>query len=804
MFLSQKLNYKVYLEGRQTDFSAINISEAMGQTPRAIVSILPVKDIFNILPKTICIITCEVPVRSKGGSIIVEKDVIAYDELVIFFGELVGYGLVRTAASAQIQLTFQGFTGNWDTFTITPVDTNIQTNAGSVILGINTADANTPNGSFFYNTLLTPLTSFVDLLHVKKDTDSTDAVAENAKKVVQNIAIDTSREASRARLNIHVNSVLKDRANAFGKGMLEDDIGIPIEGITSLKDALQQTIKHLLLNYGVFIHTMTKSLSLDTMINYVGSWKYKLLVQSSAASQYIQTGLSERVGDSTPISGVLKEILPYINYTYTEFAAPIVCPDSSNKLEDTVSKILIHPDLSFLAPISNNVFFDDDIIAAQSNRDLNIEPTRVIRVGNQIATVGGTNGNLPLFQLLLATVAPNNIIVGTAVEALSKTTQEEVAVATNKVESDKIDVTKVADDAVATVQKSVKINLQNSPNADMKQQQRYREMQRAENGMSAGDAAEDIKILKITDEEMIRGVIPHVAKDVNGIETAFILSKNEHTTKLVETDTTNNISYLQKIAKAINASDAAIPLTDGLALAGSHQTDLNKYSARLALIKYRELRRQNRSLSMNVVYSPFRVCGANSLIFIKDIGPVVGLLRQIETNVSANGDISQQLSFSHIAILNVLKSVGTYADALDNYSDDLPDFEDEFRLEKVGQNVYCFINGRRYDSSINDFVRKMAGNSSGTPSTFPTTKEQADYLQKKYYANANLVDIEKFLYKLTWRRLATKGELMAVITKNVRSASTFISDGNSITDTTGPHPFVKERQDVINEIFSNK
>ena len=794
MFLSQKLNYKVYLEGKQVDFSTITVSETAGQVPHAVVSVIPVEHIFNILPKTICVITCMMPVRTRDGSIVLENGAIAYDELVIFFGELVGHGLVRTVTSAQIQLTFQGFTGNWDTTSITPADANIQTNAGSVILGLNAADANTANadsktnGSFFYNTLLTPLTSFVDLLRQADDKDKT------AEKVVQNISLDKSRPEARARLNAHKNTLLTQRSQSYNNAVNENETGVAIAGVTNLKDALQKTIKHLLLNYGVFTHTMTKSISLDTMINYVGSAIYEKLIKSNAAAQYIQTGVSERTGDATPVSHVLKEILPYINYVYTEFAAPIVCPDSSNKTENTVSKILVHPDLSFLAPISNNVFFDDDIIAAQFNRDFNSEPTRVIRIGNQIATVGGADGKLPLFQLILATVIPANIVVGTAIEQLSKTTTANIDNAISKASGDKVDITKISDDAVTDTQTTAKTALQNSTKSDMQQQQRYRAMQKAENGMSAGDAAEDIKILKITNEEMIRGVVPQVIGDINGIEMAFILAKNETTNKGATDVPTEKQSLLDTYAKAQKAEEAAIPVKDGLKLASDSQTDLNIYSAGLALIRYRNLRRQNRSLSLNVVYSPFRICGASSLIFIKDVGPIVGVLKQIETNISANGDVSQQLSFSHVSILNVLNSVGTYADALDNFSDTLPAFEQEFTLDKVGQRIYSFINGRRYDSSVNDFVTKMVGK----PTTYPTTKDQANYLQTTYYKNKNLVDVEKFLYKLTWRRLATKGELMAVITNKARTANTFISNED------GPHPFVKERQDVINELFSNK
>ena len=334
--------------------------------------------------------------------------------------------------------------------------------------------------------------------------------------------------------------------------------------------------------------------------------------------------------------------------------------------------------------------------------------------------------------------------------------------------------------------KEVSAQLKNSKEPDMAQQQRYSKMLLAENGVAL-QAEEDVKILKITPEEMIRGVIPRVVLDTNGIEYAFIMS-------LVDNKSTSSSNtFVQKLVGATTEGDASIGPMDALKILNSKDTLINMYTARHALLRYRANRRQARSFSLNVVYSPYRVCGASSLVFIKDVGPVVGVLQQINTNISANGEVAQQLAFSHISILNVINSVGTYADALDNYTDTLPDFEQEFTIDKVGYNVYTYLNGRRHDSSVNDFVKNL-----DPTNTYKTTVDQANMLKDYYYSQKNLVEVENFLHKLTWKRLATMGELMAFMTSDVRSASEFIDNNN------GPKPFVKERQNTIKELFSTE
>ena len=416
MFLSQKLKYHVYLENIEVDFSNISISESKGQVPRAVVSILPIENIFNILPKTLCTITCEMPVRDQNGVVITEQSTVAYDELVVFFGELSSYGMSRGPTNVEIQLTFFGFLENWDAMSITPVDSSIQTCANSVILGINPADSNnTQRGSFFYSTILTPVLSFVQLLQ--------DDTNKEANKVVSNVGLNVGRDKSRQRLIDYRTALVSHRSALYTKSKNMGDLGTALtQSGNSLKTALQKVVKHLLLNYGVFMHSMTKSLMLDTMINYIGSEEYAKLIKPNSAVQFISTGLKETSGNATPISEVLKNILPYINYTYTEFAAPIISSDSTTPIKNIVSKILVHPDMSFFAPIANNVFFDDDIVTAQFGRNFNIEPTRLIRLSNQITTTSA-DGKQPLFGLLLATIVPANIVVGTVVGELGKLTR---------------------------------------------------------------------------------------------------------------------------------------------------------------------------------------------------------------------------------------------------------------------------------------------------------------------------------------------------------------------------------------------
>ena len=755
MYLSQQLKYHVYLENIEIDFSNITINEANEQTPTATISIVPVNNIFNILPKTICVITCDMASRDSSGMIIQNK----WDELVIFFGELCKYGMSRTPTSVEIQLTFVGFTNDWNSTTVTPADIGIDTITESVLLGFNPAvpDGTGINGGFFYSNFPAPVIEFSNLL-------STGIIGDGLS-VAKNIGVDTGRNIARNSLN----------SNASIPATTADKQ-------TGLKTALQITVKHFLLNYGIFLHSLTKSLSFDTMINYIGSNEFQELIKTNSTMQYIANGMKASSGSGV-ISQVLKGLFQYFNYTYTEFAAPIICPDSSKPNEMILSKVLVHPDMSFFAPISNNVFFDDDIVTMNFGRDLDAEPTRGIYMSNMLTLGGGTDNKQNIFPMLLATIVPGNIVLGTVVKELNSISPDTITKANNNTN----DTNKAMQDIVNTsLAKSTDSHINDD---DKLQYETYSKMVRQENTHLSGwesIADKTIKILKLSPEEIIRGIVPEIIQDTNGMETAFILD----TSKSVEVK--KLLNYYQD-----NSDTGAgnIKSEDAIRLLRGANGPMQLYAAKFSIIKFREARRRNRVINMTTTYSPFRVCGANSLIFIKDVGPMVGVLQQINTNISANGEATQHLSFSHASILNTISAVSNYATALDAFDDVVLDYEREFDIEAVGEALYAFLSGRE-NSSVNDFYENEINTNPATRGK--TTASQAKEILDKYGNMSNLTQLAAFIYRLTYRRLATKTELLNVITQKTRAAATFIGTAD------GPHPFVTERQTTIKNIFNNK
>lgn len=92
MFNSKAVKAHLYLEGMEVDFSSLTIQEQIGQPPTATVSLVPIMHIYNILPKTQCIITVEVEVRNPETGDTVEDAAgnKVFEEVVQFSGRTPG------------------------------------------------------------------------------------------------------------------------------------------------------------------------------------------------------------------------------------------------------------------------------------------------------------------------------------------------------------------------------------------------------------------------------------------------------------------------------------------------------------------------------------------------------------------------------------------------------------------------------------------------------------------------------------------------------------------------------------------
>jgi hypothetical protein len=782
MYTAKRIKCHVYLENVEIDFQSVSIFEQRGAPPKATINVPPVKDIFNLLPKTIGIVTADLERRNTDGKLVLTSDgKTIYDETVIFFGEFAGTGMSRSAGGAEVQLIFDGFLGNWETNPIVPVDASLPSASQAVILGINYLSQSRPTGlGMLYNRFPTMLLSFVNFF------DKTDESSAIKATFMSAFPPSGGRDTPKK----HLKSFWKDAIPATPKH--GSRVG------AELQNALAVTTRNFLLNYGMFLHSQVKSLLLDGMINYVGSDMTQGLASNIATIMYLKEKARNLVTEgSMSITSALNSIVNNLNYTYQEFAAPIITVDSMKVSDLCSSKILFQPIATMMSPIVNNVLFDDDIISMNTSRLWANEPTRVIYMGDPLMTSNDQGQSIA--PMLLATIAPSNVVVGKAIGEISTLSKDQL-----KIISDETRKSETAERSLAKALTTLNKNAAAKP-AVQAEITKYTDLITRSQGAIADQQkimnTRALPFLKLSPEELIRGVVPVTVHDTAGLEEAFLLTVlNKKLPKEEPTSEQAKAALVKASIPVDSSADVFSAMGYGANGAGNDQTQaLMSYYVQLANLDYREKRRASRGMTVQTVFSPYRICGVASLIMLKDIGPVVGVLNSNQVTITAQGETSQYLSFSHISILRLVNAIGGYADALDNFTDDLPPYLKEFSVDKVGEGLYVYMNGRS-NSSLYDFCLNTQVLSTAPTDMNKATLVCAEQLEKVYQAMQDHNNIDSFIHQLTYRRFILFRELMAVLSESSakltpRPATMLVSE------ETGPRPFIKERQDVVLQIF---
>ena len=776
MLSASKIKCHVYLENVEIDFSNIHIIEQIGTPPTAIINVVPIKNIFNILPKTICVITLEEIKSYKDG-------IPVYEEVVIFFGEYTDNGLNRTATSSEVQLTFTGFTGNWDTNPIVPIDATIPTAAESVMLGINYFTNTGADGKgIYYSKFPSLLLSLVNFMDTTKD-DKT------IKDYEQVLCSTNSRNKLMAGLK------------AYWKNNPPEGPDFKFHRGTKLRARIALVINHFLFKYGPFLNGLMQSLLFDSMINYIGSGTMENLAKSTAVLAY----LKERIrgiasSGSMPVSSAIRKILEPFKYTFQEFAAPVLTIDAlSDIAELTLSKVIVAPECNLLAPISNNVFFDDDVETIQMNRSWRNEPTRLIYTSNTIPTKD-ESGNI-IINAMLAIIVPAKILVSDVINKLSKlTASSRKALREGAVKSEESErwVVDTFDKYIKSFKNQKTIGLASTENEQIKTLSQNKTISN-DNAVLNKDV---IDILKYTNEEAMRGVVSLVEKDDSALEQAFLLNavKDSLSTEVESPAAISSDKNFEKI-------DTDKKLFDRMNMGNGSEALMN-YKMQLAETIYVEKRRIGRTAALRVTFSPYRVCGAQSLLLLKDFGPLTGVITTNIINISAQGEAVQNINLSHVSCVDTSLPTESYADFLDPYKDILPPTLSEFNVKEVGGRLYVYLTGRS-DSSVYDYcVNNLQLNARGEDIDPLSTSKCAAKLQEKYNVIKDTATLKKFTDDLTYRRLATLKELMSGLSNAVDKLT-----ARSLCDSAGkpyfvgqvdmdsPRPFIRERQNMILNIF---
>jgi hypothetical protein len=778
----------VYLEGYEVNFLNLNIVEAEGSAPMAEITVAAYPGILNLLPKTVCIVTAELPLRDDSGNYLFStvdgNSVLTYAEYVIFYGQFNGFNYNRTGFQSAMTLAFSGFTAEWDKNPIVPVAASIPTLLQSVFLGVSSVGNGQQNKyGIFYEGYPSVLLSYTEILNGNFGgmTPWINNVNSAKQKMADNLnTMLTDREYYSYRLNSESNGDIFSALVSHIKNAMA--AATPIQKADSAKVSLADSLKYLFENLyhesTQYLFILSRATNTNIMTQYINSEVLRELVLEESTVDFFKSGMQGLKG-TQPISAVLQLILPNMFYDYIEFAAPVLIPMPEDRSKMTLNKIMVKPKSAMFSPIVNNIIFDDDLVQANITRMFDNEPTRLINMTKPLPTAD-SSGNL-VVNSLMATIAPQGIL---ATDVLTSLQESSTA---DKLKYDKAlrnnaspeDLQKFIESLTGTQDSEYSPTL-------------------ASGKLPTAAQIKNKQILGYTYEEVLRGIIPTMYTDPYNSEYSFILNELKKQNKKIQSASDINTDAL------IGSLDIVYNIFHSVTTSGDAFV---RYSSNLANFLYHEARRKPRTAQLNVDFSPFRVVGFPALICIKETGPFVANLAQNQISISPNGAAQQVLTFTHVSQLNVDESyvqnnLETLADAYQDISTvkntDLNYFS-EFEPKSVGKNLYIFANGVN-PASLYDFCEF-------TPGLAPTsntriTAQCANNLMKAYEEKTDEIDAEKFVYKLTHKRLTTMPQLMSALANDeVGFNAQALVDRINITDSSAPRPFLDVRQQAVQKIF---
>ncbi len=782
----------LYLEGYEVNFLNIAITEADGAPPTAEVVVPAYPGILNILPKTIGMITVELPLRDDKGNYLFTQtesgDVLTYSEYVLFYGQLSGYGFSRSGFQSAATIVFTGFTGEWDKNPIVPIAMNIPTLLQSVFLGVSSVGANSKYG-IFYQGYPSVLLSYTNILQghlggtqkwIADAATNRIAVADNLNTMLHDREYPFYKNGSLSKIDTFA-KLLTDPQTTMGAAK-----PILSNALIRLAKSLEYLLENMYHESTGYLYMLSRATNINIMTQYINSEILRDVIIQDAVVDYFSRGMQGLQGNE-PISSVIKFILAHMFYDYIEFAAPTLIPDPDPNRAGyfALNKIMVKPRTTMFSPIGANVIFDDDIIQTNITRAFDSEPTRLINLTKTLPTQDSA-GNLPLSSLM-ATIAPQGVLATDVLKIQQETS--------NQLKTD-LDKQTSNGASPADVQKFIDAMTQQQT-AD------YSPILASDQTINQKNI-KNFQILGYTYEEVLRGVIPTVNQDEYNSEYSFILGELQK--KYPNVKSANDITQ-----------DMMIGTLDTVYNVFTSRTNSGdafvRYSANLANFLYHEARRQPRTGQAVVDFSPFHLVGFPAVLGIKETGPIVGYVVGNQISISANGTAQQVLSFSHLSPLNVDSSfiengLETLADAYQDISPtgsaDLNYFS-EFAPQSVGKNLYVFATGT-FPSSLYDFC--LATKGLAPKNNTRLTAQCVNNIMTAYYAKTDKLEADAFVYQLTHRRLATMAELMASLANNTTGFdSQTISDriqtyDPTKADTAGPHPFIDVRQQAIQKIFA--
>jgi hypothetical protein len=329
-----------------------------------------------------------------------------------------------------------------------------------------------------------------------------------------------------------------------------------------------------------------------------------------------------------------------------------------------------------------------------------------------------------------------------------------------------------------------------------------------------GDSTTDNNVLGLTQEEQCRGVVVDQTIDQTGIENSYLMAV---LSKVVEGG--DKLSYDELYSKMVEqglANKASAGFKE--AFSGDPTPEiknLHTYHMALASIDLSESRTRERSMLVNVPYSPYRTIGFPGIVMTKYFYSMVGVLNSINTYISADGNATQDLQYSHTRVyyptssgitfegdelvFNPSKSFSFMDDSINRTNFWFDDFIYADFYDHLSEGGTVRIENDLRPNGIQSFYKELTDrNDASLYGVFDDFRKSLDKVKNNYNSNLARGTGQRFINETTWRHIPSKSDVQNYLVSGLRNLDT-----TQVT-VIEPRPFVRERRVRVEDVFDDK
>ena len=843
---TKAIKTKVFLEGLEVEFNSVQINETRNEPPSATVSFPADSKVLHILPRTICHVFWLDDGDDTNGTLVGDAKF-----RLIFQGEMTGVSITFADSRREIHLTFTGFTQNWNNNFIQSLDVNLPNMINAAAMGIDypTEDRkvqwDSKSAAFMANSAYSPLANIGTQL-----SDEGTTVPEALRGMIEGFGAEGVylRSMSEAfniykQLYIYDSATIKKITKNQAAASFIGSIAANVESTLPMHDGISSVLKYM--GYEV------QEIAAPTM---VGGELYRIYVrpqcdffppikcnavfddeiQNLSFNRNIENEPTRLIDQTYPFQGVQDNVTASLAMSVIVPAGVYVSKEvesvAKKAAEERQKNATQEENARNLAAVPGVP--TTPVTPASFNITQNAEGTvKTVRPGSTyyrtltfdqlkkyIAEAESTNNPLSTHQNTDKTQDTGLYMINDRHIGYAPGIGHDRSKLQYKIDrlldthgipssASKVDKQKALKDPEINEQVArLVFESQGIDGWATKDKVLAAYAQATGTNIIQNDSG----ILALTPEEQCRGINLAHRADTTGIENSYILAAINKAFNAKFVDMASAYEELGKqgitgVAQ-VNAalSELFKPTSDQIT------ENLHTYHVAMALIDFYHQRHQYRVCNLTVPYSPYRLVGLPGIILTKYFAPIVGTLHSVSSMISADGNATQALTFSHSriyassGIINDASEVGELAPAFvpgskygfmdDNYPSP-PFWYDDFASGDGLDNLYYQMTGRSKNDKGEEQFRGTALWYPETVAGYDAFASKAQKLYRDYQESRKTGSSNTFIHKTTRRELPTNKDVSDHWIKGTRKIEKVPMRG------LDAKPFVEDRIRRVREVF---